>query len=384
MPTFYEFFAGGGMARAGLGLEWNCVFANDISPKKAASYSQNWGESHLVVEDVFKIKVSQLPGTADLAWGSFPCQDLSLAGIGSGLDGAHSGAFWGFWSLIEKLRKIGRKPKLIVLENVYGTLTSHDGNDFEQIAKAISKSGYVFGAVVIDAVYFLPQSRPRLFVIGVDSDLTIPSSLTSPITKSTWHPDAVLKAYNNLPNSVKSSWRWWNIPVPSKPKLTLESIIEESPTGVKWHTHFETSNLISMMSPLHRQKLLEVQKSGSQKVGTIYRRTRNGTQMAEVRFDGIAGCLRTPSGGSSRQTIIVVEGSKIRTRLISTREAARLMGISDKYNLPEKYNEAYHLVGDGVAVPVVAHLNRFLLKPIIDHNSASANTLLPASRKLKA
>ena len=106
--------------------------------------------------------------------------------------------------------------------------------------------------------------------------------------------------------------------------------------------------------------------------------------MAEVRFDGIAGCLRTPSGGSSRQTIIVVEGSKIRTRLISTREAARLMGISDKYNLPEKYNEAYHLVGDGVAVPVVAHLNRFLLKPIIDHNFSSANALLPASRKLKA
>ncbi len=384
MLTFYEFFAGGGMARAGLGSDWNCVFANDISPKKAASYIKNWGGDHFLVEDVFNIKVSQLPGMADLAWGSFPCQDLSLAGIGSGLNGEHSGAFWGFWKLIEKLRKAGRKPKIIVLENVYGTLTSHNGNDFEQIANAVSKSGYIFGALVIDAVHFLPQSRPRLFVIGVDSDLAIPSTLISQTTNSTWHPEAVIKAYNKLSKSVKTSWRWWNIPLPSKQQLTLESIIEESPTGIKWHTQSETSNLISMMSPLHRKKLLEVQKSGLPKVGTIYRRTRNGAQMAEVRFDGVAGCLRTPSGGSSRQTIIVVEGSKIRSRLISTREAARLMGLSDKYNLPEKYNEAYHLVGDGVAVPVVAHLNKFLLKPIIDHNYSSAHISLLASQKLKA
>ena len=93
MKTFYEFFAGGGMARAGLSASWQCLFANDICEKKAASYRENFGGDHLVVGDVFNVRASQLPGRADLAWGSFPCQDLSLAGAGRGLDGDHSGAF---------------------------------------------------------------------------------------------------------------------------------------------------------------------------------------------------------------------------------------------------------------------------------------------------
>ncbi|MDR3716047.1 MAG: DNA cytosine methyltransferase [Puia sp.] len=94
MRTFYEFFAGGGMARAGLGDEWRCLFANDFDEKKASSYRANWGAEHLTVKDVAKVKVEALPGQADLAWASFPCQDLSLAGDGAGLKGHRSGSFW--------------------------------------------------------------------------------------------------------------------------------------------------------------------------------------------------------------------------------------------------------------------------------------------------
>jgi len=161
------------MARAGLGPEWACLFANDISEKKAAAYRENWGDEHLHVGNVFNVKTRELPEHADLAWGSFPCQDLSLAGVGQGLDGERSGAFWGFWKLIRSMNREGRKPRMIVLENVYGTLTSHDGKDFEQIAKAVAREGYVFGAVVMDAVHFTPQSRPRLFIVGIDAGLII-------------------------------------------------------------------------------------------------------------------------------------------------------------------------------------------------------------------
>jgi DNA (cytosine-5)-methyltransferase 1 len=79
----------------------------------------------------------------------------------------------------------------------------------------------------------------------------------------------------------------------------------------------------------------------------------------------VAGCLRTASGGSSRQTIVVVEGARVRTRLLSAREAARLMGLPDSYVLPARYNEAYHLAGDGLAVPVVAFLREHLLEPLL-------------------
>jgi DNA (cytosine-5)-methyltransferase 1 len=112
-------------------------------------------------------------------------------------------------------------------------------------------------------------------------------------------------------------------------------------------------------------------------VGSVYKRTRveNGVkrQRAEVRFDDVAGCLRTPAGGSSRQTIVVVDGPLVRSRLLSPREAARLMGLPDGYRLPSGYNDAYHLAGDGVAVPVVRFLARTLFEPILAANAPSAS-----------
>jgi DNA (cytosine-5)-methyltransferase 1 len=115
---------------------------------------------------------------------------------------------------------------------------------------------------------------------------------------------------------------------------------------------------------------MAAQMSGGLKVGAVYKRTRDGIVRAEVRFDGISGCLRTPTGGSSRQTIVVVEGERVRTRLLSSREAARLMGLPESYRLPVRYNDAYHLAGDGVAVPVVAHLARTLLEPLLAQQPA--------------
>jgi DNA (cytosine-5)-methyltransferase 1 len=87
-------------------------------------------------------------------------------------------------------------------------------------------------------------------------------------------------------------------------------------------------------------------------------------QRAEVRFDDVAGCLRTPGGGSSRQTLLVVHGDFVRSRLLSPREAARLMGLPDTYKLPGRYNDAYHLAGDGLVVPAVSFLSEHLLEPL--------------------
>lgn len=354
------------MARAGLGPDWKCLFANDISSKKGDAYKANWGDDDFHLGDVFKLRVDDLPGEADLMWGSFPCQDLSLAGNGLGLNGERSGAFWGFWALVRKLAKQGRKPKMLVLENVYGTLTSHEGKDFKQIANAVAQEGYVFGAMVVDAVHFVPQSRPRLFVIGIDSSLDLPENIYSEIPAPAWHPAAIIRAYNDLQPSVKALWRWWNPAPPACRVSSLDEIVEANPKGVDWHTPEETQKLLRMMSPLNRRKVIEAQRTGALKVGTVYKRTRDGVQRAEIRFDGVAGCLRTPSGGSSRQTILIVDGERIRSRLISPREAARLMGLRDTYVLPARYNEAYHLLGDGVVVPVVSHLRKFILSRVMD------------------
>lgn len=372
MGTYYEFFAGGGMARAGLGSDWHCLFANDISEKKAEAYRGNWGFEELVVGDVFKVETAQLAGQTDLMWGSFPCQDLSLAGAGQGLGGERSGAFWGFWQLVGALNREGRKPHIVVLENVYGMLTSHDGKDFDQIAQAVAAEGYVLGAVVMDAVHFTPQSRPRLFMVGIDARWGLPTHIHADQPSPAWHPDAVIRAYNRLPMVTKAAWRWWHLPVPTQRVGTLDDLLEKEPTGVRWHTEAETQKLLAMMTDVNRRKVMEAQRLGALKAGTVYKRTRQNVQRAEVRFDGVAGCLRAPTGGSSRQTIMVVDGPQVRSRLISPREAARLMGLPDTYRLPDRYNDAYQLLGDGVVVPVVAHLREHLLTPVIVANSTAA------------
>ena len=70
MPSFYEFFAGGGMARAGLGKGWTCLLANDFDAKKGLTYQLNYPEGNVLrVDDVRNITAADLPGHADLIWG---------------------------------------------------------------------------------------------------------------------------------------------------------------------------------------------------------------------------------------------------------------------------------------------------------------------------
>ena len=365
------------MARAGLGEGWNCLFANDFEPMKGRAYRENWGGAHdLLVEDVNKVSSSQLPGEADLVWASFPCQDLSLAGSYKGIghwqdkEQTRSGTFWVFWRLMRSLIEEERAPKIIVLENVYGVLTSNDGRDFSAIGSAFSGAGYRFGAMVVDARHFVPQSRPRVFIVGVRPDVQVPGLLLATGPIPTWHPGRMVEAHKALSNEAKKNWIWWNLAVPAPREKNFVDIIEDAPGGVQWDSPERTQQLLNMMSEANKKKVREAQKAGRKVVGGVYKRTRldeSGAkvQRAEVRFDDIAGCLRTPAGGSSRQSILLVDGKKIRSRLLSPREAARLMGLPDTYRLPNNYNDAYHIAGDGVAVPAVRYLAQHIFEPLL-------------------
>ena len=385
-PTYYEFFAGGGMARAGLGEAWACLFANDFDPMKVSTYAANWGNEHILCEDVSKLRATLLPGRADLVWASFPCQDLSLAGDYLGLGSAtsavltRSGTFWPFWSLMRGLKQEGRGPRIIVLENVYGAMTSRGGADFSAICAALSGSDYRFGAIVVDAERFVPQSRQRVFFIAIDASIFAREQTLQQITATApiqdWHPSALLSAYCKLTDTAKRKWLWWNPPAPPKRQMKLADVVQDLTPEMLWNSDAETAKLLHMMTPLHRAKVTAAQLAGQPVVGCLYKRTRrdvNGVkhQRAEIRFDGIAGCLRTPGGGSSRQTLLMVNGPVIRSRLLSAREAARLMGLPDSYVLPPRYNDAYHVAGDGVCVAVVRHLSESLFEPMIQANTES-------------
>jgi DNA (cytosine-5)-methyltransferase 1 len=381
--TYLEFFAGGGMARAGLGESWRCLFANDSDGMKVETYEANWGTGDIKQKDVASLALSDLPSRAvDLVWASFPCQDLSLAGGYRGLGrerdkgATRSGTFWPFWKLVRGLAQDGRAPRAIVLENVYGCLTSREGRDFASISSALAELDYRFGAAVLDAAHFVPQSRPRVFFIAFRGDQGIPASLIAEGPLESWHPTALVQAQAGVAAAVKQNWIWWRISRPLTRNSTFADLVEDAPTAVKWHSAAHTNYILNLMSPLNRQKVSDAMKSGRRVVGTVYRRTRpdeDGVkrQRAEVRFDDVAGCLRTPAGGSSRQVILVVEGKTVRSRLLSPREAARLMGLDDDYVLPERYNHAYHVCGDGVCVPVVRHIAKHVLEPALAKRETS-------------
>lgn len=357
------------MARAGLEPNWRCIFANDIDEKKGEAYRANWGGKEFRCGDIHDLKPSDLPEPADLAWASFPCQDLSLAGNGKGLDGERSGAFWGFHDLIHGLKVRGRAPALLVLENVGGAVTSKDGRDFAALCRALKNLDYVYGGLMLDAVHFVPQSRPRLFIVAVRSRLDRQARAFVREPNSYWISDALTRSVLSLRPDLRQNWRWWGLPDPPRRNISLSDIVVDDPHDVEWHSTAETRRLVAMMSDVNLAKLAAAKKMGRRVVGTIYKRTRKDergakVQRAEVRFDDVAGCLRTPAGGSSRQTIIFVKGGDVRTRLLSAVEAARLMGLED-YDLPPRYNDAYQVLGDGLAVPVVRFLSEELLLPLM-------------------
>ena len=124
------------------------------------------------------------------------------------------------------------------------------------------------------------------------------------------------------------AWVWWNTKKPSCCKKSLCDIVDSEVV-------YNKDDVLRLIPETHRQKL----DSFDTMYATGYRRTRNGVQKLELRFDGIAGCLRTPEGGSSKQFLIVKKDGEIHARLLTVREVARLMGAPDNFDLPGSYND---------------------------------------------
>ena len=221
-----------------------------------------------------------------------------------------------------------------------------------------------------DAALFVPQSRPRLFVVAVRRDLEIVGAANGP--RSLWHTPAIRKARAALPGALARSWIWWSMPRPPERETRQGNLIDEPSDEAVWDAPAEIETLLSMMSGANLAKVDAAKAAGIRLAGGVCKRTRSrcGKKVlrTEARFDGVAGCLRAPAGGSSRQIVLVIEGESVRSRLICARETARLMGLPDSYVLPASRNGTYHQTGDGVAVPVVRHIARHVIEPILDRS----------------
>jgi len=367
--TFAEFFAGIGLMR--LGLEragWKIAYANDICPGKFEMYRANFedADDHFVVEDIHDVLAADVP-TVLLATASFPCNDLSLAGARAGLKGSQSSAFYGFARILREMRC--RRPRFILVENVSGLLSSNDGKDFREVMLTLNKLGYSVDPFIIDASHFVPQSRQRLFIVGeLRSDSALKAedrAEAAEFYQSEIRPRALAEFVFNNPDI---DWRLRELPKLPQSLRRLISILEDLPHNrSEWWNEKRTAYLLNQMSQRHRILVDKMIDAAGWSFGTVFRRVRAGRSMAELRVDGIAGCLRTPRGGSGRQILVKAGFGEFHARLLTPKECARLMGAND-FTISGSLNQALFGFGDAVCVPVIHWIAQHYLEARIQES----------------
>ena len=372
MATFAEFFAGIGLVREAIEpLGWECVFANDIAQGKAEMYDARFGLRDFVVGDIRGVAAQDLPAEIDLVTASFPCIDLSLAGNRAGLAGKHSGTIWPFLELLAAYSRRGgqgSRPAAVLLENVTGFLSSHGGRDLAEVCRFLAALGYVIDLVVVNARWFAPQSRPRLFVLAVraaDANRCLstagPARSSGAVTRI--RPRIVRRfqdAHADLP--------FVELPLPEPPQNAphaLSFFLEDlAADDERWWPDDKTKTLLCHMAGHHRRRVEKLAAGERNGVATMYRRRRNGRTVGEVRDDSIAGCLRTPQGGSSVQFLVDCRTGKPRIRPLTGREYARLQGAT-RFPIRVSDRQAQMGFGDAVCVPALRWLVRHAFGHIV-------------------
>lgn len=358
--TFADFFAGIGLAQMGLtAAGWKPKFSNDLDPQKFEMYRANFGRGGYRLADIWDLAASQIPNV-DLWWASFPCTDVSLAGYRKGLAGPQSGALMGMLNLLRE--KDGQRPPLVVLENVTGLISSHNGEDFDETIRQLNGMGYACDAFVLNAIHFVPQSRPRLFIVAIYDQ-----PRTEDVSRALARRDQRLKMKGLVTFMTENrglQWAILNIPKPPLGAADLSRIVQRlGPKSQRWWPEERVAYLLSQMSERHRALLVALRERRGVSYATVYRRIRNNRSTAELRADNVAGCLRTPKGGSSRQIVLVAGSQTVRARFMTPREYARLMG-APQFKISVKDNQAYFGFGDAVCVPVVTWIAENILNPL--------------------
>ena len=356
---FAEFFAGIGLVRLGLEHDgWSCVYANDLSAAKADIYRRNFGDTDLVVKDIAAVSALELPNF-DVATASFPCQDLSLAGKREGLAGSRSGTFREFVRLLQDLHALGRGPRGVVIENVAGLLTSHGGRDIGAILGALTALGYAVDLLVISAARFVPQSRVRVFIVGVrGANVTLPGTVSA--SAALEHELRGAPVQNVVLKNPGVRWGFLDLPfIPARTGQLLADIVEDCEDS------FEGERLLRKLSYIRDGSRARLEQAFALADATRrpvyltgFRRMRKGLVALELRDDGLAGCLRAVTGGSSKQLLVTAQpGWVVQMRYLSAREYARLQGVPDSFWVPESV-AGLHALGDAVAVPVLEWLGK--------------------------
>jgi DNA (cytosine-5)-methyltransferase 1 len=313
--TFIDLFAGiGGIRTAFEELGGECVFSSEWDAHCQKTYKINYGETP--AGDIRNINIKNDIPEHDVLVAGFPCQPFSIAGISKKLSLGKKHGFedkeqGNLFFEITKILKV-LKPKAVFLENVKNLLNHDKGNTYKIIENSLNRLGYHVFTEVIDAQYFVPQHRERLFIIAFRKDL---------------YPHMEFK-FPKLPNN----------------KTDIRTIMEKDVSS-KYTLSGKLWNYLKVYAANHRKK------------GNGF-----GYGLVVPGKDKITRTLSARYYKDGSEILIYQKGKN--PRRLTPRECARLMGFKDTFQIPVSDTQAYRQFGNCVVVPAVKHVARQLLKQL--------------------
>lgn len=303
--TFIDLFAGIGGFRIALeSFGAKCVYSSEWDRFAQETYKKNFGDTP--TGDITKIDERTIPDH-DILCAGFPCQAFSISGKQKGFEDTRGTLFFDVARIAKE-----KKPKVVFMENVKNFATHDGGRTLEVVRETMTSIGYSFYYKVLNAVdYGVPQKRERIYMVCFRND--IPSCN-------------------------------FEFPQPFKLRKHVADILEENSTIPK-------QMYVERPDTIWNGKTDETYGSSSIRLGIV---NKGGQGERIYSTKGIAITLSAYGGGAFAKTGgYLVNG---RTRRLTPRECARLMGYPDSFALAENNNQAYKQLGNSVVVDVLQYL----------------------------
>lgn len=395
-----------------LGQFCRCVYTAEINKKPLEVYSANFGETVRPV-DVSTLETRggvRLPDF-DVMLAGFPCQGFSTAGLNKGLGDDRSQVFFD----LVRILKV-KKPPCFIFENVAALVTHDSGRSLEVILKHLNAAGYHTSYVILNAADFaVAQARKRIYFVGCRKplrpcDLTQLSQPTDsrpvhrtsvrnilqsvPLTSDLYFDQALNAKLSTLGvdrlksgvsfsdqhagNSVHS----WDLSlrgeVTEDERIVMNILAEHnqmnSPRGMYVRDFSRYTNLRAepLLKRLERKGYVKQRENGS------YIKAMGALSFDVCKIAPLDGVAHTLTATETHK-MGVFDPRTSRVRRYTKREVARMFGFPDDFKLNVSESLAYRLLGNSVAIPVIAAVSKLALL----HCFRSATKLERGEKKIE-
>lgn len=301
---------------------------NYVQQSYLANYPQLNKDKYF--QDVVLLDGRDFKNKVDLFVGGSPCQSFSSVGFQSGLEDARGTLFYEYARLVSEI-----KPKVFIYENVRNLLNHDNGNTWLTIKRIFDNLGYTYKFDVLNAAdYGIPQTRRRLFVIGFRNDLNID------VDHNFVFPPEKKELHFTMKDFSINRCDFGGMTFDNNGDIVLA----QNP-GIPDNKYILSEKLYNY-----------VMKTG----------TKSFVQKVEINKD-IARTLLKTMGNRHRAGVdnyLSFDGTENlgSVRMLTEREAHRLMGFTDDYNIVVSRAQAYKQAGNSIVVDVLIEI----LKNIIN------------------